>query len=325
MIALLAAALLAQAQPVVEPAVAEGGRARACMVQAFAGADLAAIREAARSGTGDGGRARLAAILDGCAAPLGEARAQKLRDYFAAEMDRRTVLAFLRVRLGDAAMSRFEGTQFGYNDPDNESDDAYRQRLAENLREIDIGPDYVGEAVAYLEASRRGGEARSAIEEARPADRALVVATMESSVELRANIIQRRWPYYYLLAGSLFAEGARDEAALWYFIAQLRGRTAIRCRRPPPGGDGALLGAMDATMVEEIIVGHAAADPARMTAAMTQALAWDAANADPFNTPEECAAARGEVRRALERDITYVTEHPEEFRALYAQHRAPSE
>ena len=81
-------------------------------------------------------------------------------------------------------------------------------------------------------------------------------------------------PVLAALAAVLFADGRRDEAAFWFYAAQLRARfDANRCADPTAGAAVAALTQRYGPEINR----HAFADPARLRATVERVVAWDRA------------------------------------------------
>ena len=89
----------------------------------------------------------------------------------------------------------------------------------------------------------------------------------------------------YMLAGRLFAAGRRDEAVVWFYIAQLRARFRLAVApNLKPDGEPAVYGALF-EMVGPQINGWAFGDLDHLAAHMEEALDWDRSHVNAF-TPK---------------------------------------
>ncbi len=103
----------------------------------------------------------------------------------------------------------------------------------------------------------------------------------------------------YLLTARLFAEGRRDDAVRWLYVAQLRSRFRLATAPSlPPDGEPALYASLNESVgrpINEWAVG----DVDGLAARMGEALDWDPAHANVFTLKEPHAAALEKVRGGL--------------------------
>ncbi len=103
----------------------------------------------------------------------------------------------------------------------------------------------------------------------------------------------------YTLAGRLFAAERRDEAAVWFYVAQLRARLRLSAEPDlPPDGEPALYASLNDVLGREIN-GWAFGDVDQVAAEMTRALDWDSAHPNAVTSKSRHAAALEQVRAGL--------------------------
>ncbi len=87
-------------------------------------------------------------------------------------------------------------------------------------------------------------------------------------------------PVLAATAAVLFARGERDEAAFWFYAAQLRARfDAERCADPTAGAAVAVLTQTYGPEINR----HAFADPARLRATVERVVEWDRATPHDYD------------------------------------------
>ena len=118
----------------------------------------------------------------------------------------------------------------------------------------------------------------------------------------------------YMLAGRLFAAGRRDEAVVWFYIAQLRVRFRLAVAPDlKPDGEPAVYGALF-EMIGPEINGWAFGDIDSLAAHMQEALDWDSSHANAFTPKAGHAAELEEVRSGLVAFRANVLARKEELR-----------
>ena len=104
----------------------------------------------------------------------------------------------------------------------------------------------------------------------------------------------------YQLAARLFGDGRRDEAVMWFYVAQLRARYRLTAEPGlPPDAEPALYASLNATvgrMINEWAFGDVQAAAAHMQAALD----WDAAHANALTPKDAHGPALAQVRAGLE-------------------------
>jgi hypothetical protein len=117
-----------------------------------------------------------------------------------------------------------------------------------------------------------------------------------------------------VFAARLFhSEARKDDALFWFYAGQLRWRTQLACTPPEPGGEGAALGAMLATIGPDINQ-YAASDVDNWLGTIDRVLAWEDANRDLTLGPD-CDAARKAQREGLSELAVSIEEQREDFEA----------
>lgn len=118
----------------------------------------------------------------------------------------------------------------------------------------------------------------------------------------------------YLLAGRLFSAGRRDEAVVWFYVAQIRARFRLAVSPDlSPDGEPAAYGALFETLGPQIN-GWAFGDVDRAAAQMDQALEWDRTHANAFTPKAGHEAALEQVRSGLMALRTSVLGRKDEIR-----------
>ena len=118
----------------------------------------------------------------------------------------------------------------------------------------------------------------------------------------------------YMLAGRLFAAGRRDEAVVWFYIAQIRMRFRLAVAPDlQPDGEPAVYGALFETMGPQIN-GWAFGDIDRVAAHMQEALDWDSSHANAFTPKAGHEAELEQVRSGLVAFRASVLTQKEELR-----------
>ncbi len=103
----------------------------------------------------------------------------------------------------------------------------------------------------------------------------------------------------YTLAAKLFAAGRRDEAVVWFYIAQIRSRFRLATAPDlPPDGEPALYASLFETIGPPINQ-WAFCDIDRLAAEMGRALDWDRDHANATSPKDANAAALDQVRSGL--------------------------
>lgn len=103
----------------------------------------------------------------------------------------------------------------------------------------------------------------------------------------------------YALAARLFAAGRRNEAVVWFYIAQIRARFRLAVATDlRPDGEPALYGALFATIGPQIN-GWAFGDIDGVAAQMQEALDWDSSHANAFTLKAGHEADLERVRSGL--------------------------
>ena len=119
---------------------------------------------------------------------------------------------------------------------------------------------------------------------------------------------------HYVLAGRLFEAGRRDEAVMWFYVAQIRARLR-QAAEPglPPDGEPALYASFNQSLGQPIN-GWAFGDIDGVARHMMEALDWDAAHDNPITPKASHAAALAKVRDGLEALRTDVLARKDEIR-----------
>ena len=103
----------------------------------------------------------------------------------------------------------------------------------------------------------------------------------------------------YRLAGRLFAAGRRDDAVVWFYIAQIRARFRLAVApNLAPDGEPAVYEALFETIGPQIN-GWAFGDIDRVAAHMQEALDWDSSHANAFTPKAGHEAELDQVRSGL--------------------------
>ncbi len=134
----------------------------------------------------------------------------------------------------------------------------------------------------------------------------------KSTKEMIAVIAKEHPASYYMLAKRLFQEGQRDEAVFWFYTGQIRYRARLKTHpNLPKDGEPALFGSLS-EVVGRPLNEYAFGDIPKLATIIDRALAWDAANADPFSPKGEM---RDSVRAGLEKMKADVLARADEIRA----------
>lgn len=103
----------------------------------------------------------------------------------------------------------------------------------------------------------------------------------------------------YIYAQRLFEEGKKDDAVVWFYVGQLRFRYHLMANPGlPPDGEPAVMASLNATLGQTINE-WAGGSPQAWAAAMTKALAWDAAHPNPTTPKAQNAQALEKTRTGL--------------------------
>ena len=90
------------------------------------------------------------------------------------------------------------------------------------------------------------------------------------------------WTAFYQAAQHLFEAGRRDEALMWFYAGQIRGRVAAGLD-PDPSRNNAMLSAFNASLGQPIME-YAQADAQTWGERIDAALAWDKAHPLPADS-----------------------------------------
>lgn len=133
--------------------------------------------------------------------------------------------------------------------------------------------------------------------------------------ELKAGIEKRHPAAYYVLAGKLFENGARDEAVFWFYAGQLRYRFHLAVNPSlPPSGDPALFASLSEVLGRPLNE-YAFGDLTQLTATIDKVLAWDERTDNAFTSKTASAAAWKDVRGGLMKMREYVEANGDKIRA----------
>lgn len=152
-------------------------------------------------------------------------------------------------------------------------------------------------ALLLLGVSTTGTPPPPAVDHRNEPDAALDLSG-KTTQEMLAGIEDGEWFAFYMVAAELLRRGEIDRAVEWFYVGQLRGRINATCIPQDPTGGPALLASLNSVLGTPINE-HAGADPDEWAAAITRALAWDAAHADPTNPGPTCAEKRRSQRAGL--------------------------
>jgi hypothetical protein len=137
--------------------------------------------------------------------------------------------------------------------------------------------------------------------------------------EIRAGIEKRHPAAYYVLAGKLFATGARDEAVFWFYAGQLRYRFHLAANPTlPPSGDPALFASLSEGLGRPVNE-YAFGDLAQLTATIDKVLAWDERTDNAFTSKTKNAESWKEIRGGLVKMREYVETNADQIRAQRKQ------
>ena len=118
----------------------------------------------------------------------------------------------------------------------------------------------------------------------------------------------------YTLAGRLFAAGRRDEAVVWFYIAQIRSRFRLAAAPDlPPDAEPALYAALDDELGREIN-GWGFGDVDQALGEIDKALDWDATHANAYTPKTTNAAALDEIRGGLVAMRSSMLAHKDDIR-----------
>ncbi len=114
----------------------------------------------------------------------------------------------------------------------------------------------------------------------------------QTAQQLQAGIEKKHPAAYYALAKKLFEQGERDEAVFWFYAGQIRYRAYLLGNpKLPLDGDPALFASLSEVVGKPINV-YAFGDIAGLVKSIDRALAWDAANPDPYSKAPEREQSR---------------------------------
>jgi hypothetical protein len=133
--------------------------------------------------------------------------------------------------------------------------------------------------------------------------------------ELKASIEKQHPAAYYILAGKLFAAGAKDEAVFWFYAGQLRYRFHLAAHPDlPRGGDDALFASLS-EVVGRPMNEYAFGDMPRLIATIDKVLAWDERTANGFTSKTQYATALTDIRDGLTKLRAHIVENGDQIRA----------
>ena len=137
--------------------------------------------------------------------------------------------------------------------------------------------------------------------------------------ELKTGIEQRHPAAYYVLAGKLFRDGARDEAVFWFYAGQLRYRFHLAANpKLPPSGDPALFASLSQVLGAPINE-YAFGDLSQLTATIDKVLVWDERSDNGFTPKTAHDAMWKEVRGGLMKMREYIQTNADQIRAQRKQ------
>ncbi|PAX06615.1 hypothetical protein [Sphingomonas lenta] len=135
---------------------------------------------------------------------------------------------------------------------------------------------------------------------------------------------RREWTAFYERAAERVRQDRLEEAALAFYVGQLRGRTAVACRRPPEDEAPALLASFNSVLGEPINrwVGGSVK---RWLRVIDGAIAWEQAHPDPATAGPDCAAAREQVGAGLKSMRAEIAATADQIRRERAANGLPNE
>jgi hypothetical protein len=137
--------------------------------------------------------------------------------------------------------------------------------------------------------------------------------------QLKDGIEKRHPAAYYVLAGKLFSDGARDEAVFWFYAGQLRYRFHLAANpKLPPSGDPALFASFSQVLGQPINE-YAFGDLAQLTATIDKVLAWDERTDNSFTSKSSHDAMWKETRSGLLTMREFVEANADKIRAQRKQ------
>ena len=140
-----------------------------------------------------------------------------------------------------------------------------------------------------------------------------------STEELEAGIDQRHPAAYYVLAGKLFTDSARDEAVFWFYAGQLRYRFHLAANpQLPPSGDPALFASFSQVLGAPINE-YAFGDLPQLTATIDKVLAWDERTDNGFTSKSAHDAMWKDIRGGLIKMREYIDTNGDKIRAQRKQ------
>ncbi len=106
------------------------------------------------------------------------------------------------------------------------------------------------------------------------------------------------WQDHYIKAGEMMKAGRRDNAAVQFYVGQIRARTQLRCvKQVPQAGPAAFASLQE--VVGRPINEYLGSSPDKWIAAIDAAMKWDLANPDPQNRSGVCVAEKARQRQGL--------------------------
>ncbi len=145
--------------------------------------------------------------------------------------------------------------------------------------------------------------------------------SFDAAVAQKADLA---WFDYYVLAGTLLKQGAREDAGVAFYVGQIRGRAHVRCDGGDPSGAPALLGALN-DAVGTAVNGDLGASPRRWISSIERALAWDEAHPEAVLASTKCRADLDFARDDKRKMLAYIRDHKDEIRSSRSENGLPNE
>lgn len=147
-----------------------------------------------------------------------------------------------------------------------------------------------------------------------------ITMTTASQQDTDDSLAKKHPSELYLHAKQLFETGHKDEAVTWFYVGQLRWRYHLLAHPElPPDGEPAAMDALNATLGQAINE-WAGGSPKDWRAAISKALAWDAAHPNPTTPKAQYADQWQQVRAGLMQLDGYLRDNENQIRTERQAH-----
>ena len=132
--------------------------------------------------------------------------------------------------------------------------------------------------------------------------------------QIKEGIEQKHPAAYYILASKLFADGKKDDAVFWFYVAQLRYRFHLAVNPDlDPTGDPALFASLSET-VGRPLNEYAFGDVAQLTKTIDKVLDWDAKHDNTFTAKDKNEDKHQAVRSGLVKLRDHVVKNADDLK-----------